>query len=234
MKFNINRKNKLENNYDIFTRLIKNLDKEVNYYDLFIDPYFNIIKNKLIPDLLNSKKLYRSITDLLGKDLCFCNDPSLVINLPNKNKIKNNYLFKDWHQEFWSGANHLSIQIWTPIFHSSSKIGQIELIPGSHLWGHIPHSNRKPVSLPKKYHIKETHLEYGDVIVFHPLLLHRSKSLKSSTFIPRLAFPILIKNFRYQNNSFEYLRNWEIFSYSDMSHVERILGNHLLISSLIA
>ena len=34
----------------------------------------------------------------------------------------------------------------------------------------------------------------------------------------------------FENNYFEYLENWEIFSYSDMSYVERILGNHHLSS----
>ena len=39
----------------------------------------------------------------------------MTLNLPNKDSPKKNYLFKDWHQEIWSGANPSTIQIWTPL-----------------------------------------------------------------------------------------------------------------------
>ena len=63
---------------------------------------------------------------------------------PAQIETKRNYLFKDWHQEIWSGANPSTIQIWTPLIHKDSKNGQMELIKESHKWGHVPHINRKP------------------------------------------------------------------------------------------
>jgi hypothetical protein len=43
-----------------------------------------------------------------------------------------------------------------------------------------------------------------------------------------LALPCLVKNFRHPNDSFEKYRNWKIFSYSDLSLIDRRLGNHYL------
>ena len=106
----------------------------------------------------------------------------------------------------------------------NSKHGQMELIVGSHKWGHIPHRNRSPINLPKNFDTQTLNLEYGDVIIFSTLLLHRS--LK--TVYPRMSLPMLLKNFKYVDNSFQNNRNWKIFSYSEMTKIEKILGNHYL------
>ena len=67
-------------------------------------------------------------------------------------------------------------------------------------------------------------LNKGDVIFFSTLLMHRSLECKNL----RLASPILIKNFKDNTYSFENNRNWTIFSYSEITKIERILGNHYL------
>ena len=221
-------KDNVDKNYEIFTKKILSIEKSINPYDLLVDPHIDLNKNKLIHKIFNSKKIYSEIVNLIGKDLSFVNDPGLILNIPKKNSSKKNYLFKDWHQEIWSGTSHLTLQLWTPFFQRSSNSGQIELIPESHTWGHIPHSNRKPLSLPKKYKTIKTNLEYGDVIIFHSMLLHRSMPIFEKSFSPRLSLPCLVKNFRFKNDSFEYLKNWKIFSYSDISIIERKLGNHYL------
>ena len=63
-----------------------------------------------------------------------------------------------------------------------------------------------------------------DIIFFSTTLMHRS----SETLAPRLALPGQVRNFRYSNRSFEYSRNWKIFSYSEITKIERALGNHYL------
>ena len=100
----------------------------------------------------------------------------------------------------------------------------MQIMEESHKWGHIPHMNRKPTLLPKKYKTRTLNLEYGDVIIFTTMLLHRSQITKS----PRLALPCLIKNFKNKDNSFQDNRNFKIFSYSELTKIERILGNHFL------
>ena len=180
-------------------------------------------KNMLEVILLD-KKLHKLTADLLGKDLCYQYDPSfLLLNLPDENSSKKNYSFKDWHQEIWSGASISSVNLWTPVFQKDSKSGQMEFIENSHKWGHIPHRNRSPLELPKKYKTKKINLEYGDVVIFSALLLHRSSKTKH----PRLANSFQIKNFKLKDETFQN-KNWKIYSYSEMTKIERILGNHQL------
>ena len=111
-----------------------------------------------------------------------------------------------------------------PIFQKNRQSGQIAFIRGSNKWGHIPHRNRMPLNLPKKYSIYKTKLNLGDIVCFTALTLHRTIPAEYN----RLALPILVRNFKFQNNSFEKNKNWKIYSYSDLTKIERHLGNHYL------
>ena len=137
-------------------------------------------------------------------------------------------MFKEWHQEFWSGASTGTLTIGSPIFSPKNKTGGLEVIPGSHLWGHVPHKNRMPLSLPKKFSTKKICLSQGDAIIFHSLLLHRSLQIESKKFDARLAFVTHIKTYKNFDNSFEINKSWKIFSLSTLSKIEKILGNHHL------
>ena len=108
-------------------------------------------------------------------------------------------------------------------FSSKNKSGQIEVIKGSHTWGHIPHNNREPISLPKKYEIQSINLNEGDVLLFHSLLLHRSKKIVSERFDARLALITHIRNFKHINNSFDLNKSWRIFNMSELTKVEKNL-----------
>jgi ectoine hydroxylase-related dioxygenase (phytanoyl-CoA dioxygenase family) len=205
-----------------FCNLAQNL--KIKEFD-FTKPIYEALHHKgLLEEMFLEKKFYNSVADLLGKDLAFCTDPGITLNLPNKASPKKNYLFKDWHQEIWSGASPSTIQIWTPLIHKDSRNGQMELIEESHKWGHIPHMNRKPISLPKKYKTKTLNLAYGDIFIFSTLLLHRSLPTKS----PRLSLPNLLNNFKAKDYSFQSYRNFKIYSNSEITKIERILGNHYL------
>ena len=214
--------NNKDKKYLKFYNLVKNL--KVKEYD-FTKPIFEILHYKgLIEKMFLEKKFYNTVVNLLGKDLAFCTDTGITLNLPNKASSKKNYLFKEWHQEIWSGASPSTIQIWTPLIHKDNKNGQMELIKESHKWGHIPHMDRKPKLLPKNYKTKALNLNYGDVIIFSTLLIHRSLPTK----FPRLSLPILLKNYKNKDNSFQDNRSFKIYSYSEITKIERILGNHFL------
>jgi len=205
-----------------FCNLAQNL--KVTEFD-FTKPIFESLYHKgLLEKMFLGKKIYNSITNLLGRDLAFCTDPGITLNLPNKANPKINYLFKDWHQEIWSGASPSTIQIWTPLLHKDNKSGEIELMEESHMWGHIPNMDRKPTMLPKKYKTKTLGLAYGDIFIFSTLLLHRSLPTKS----PRLALPCLLNNFKVKDNSFQNYRSYKVFSNSELTKIERMLGNHYL------
>ncbi len=210
--------------YKIFCQNLKNSKK--NLFTLNREIHRKFIYEKIFQNIFNSKKLHRHITNLLGKDLSFLDEPSVTINLPKK-FLKNNYFFKDWHQEIWSGADTSSVIMWTSVFQPNTQ-SQIEIIKSSHTWGHIPHRNRKPLNLPKSFQTLKTNLKYTDVILMHSMLMHRSSEITSDKFLPRLATPCMIRNFKFQNNSFENNKTWKRFSYSDFTQIERILGNDSL------
>jgi len=218
----LTKKNITKNRYDKFCSLIPK-KKESEF--LFTNRISSTLQQEnLIEKIFYEKKIMNLFTNILGKDLSYILANNLTLNTPDKTNSKENYLFKDWHQEIWSGANISSLQFWTPIFQKNNKFGQIEFIKDSHKWGHIPHQNRKPLNLPKNFKTIRTNLEVGDVIIFATTMMHKS----SITKFPRLSLASLVKNFKYKNESFENNRNWKIFSYSELTKIERILGNHYL------
>jgi hypothetical protein len=210
---------------DIYNKIVKKFNESTSSEFSFMKPIFDyLLYKECFNDILTNKILLDYLTDLLGKDLSYCAEPSITINIPKENTLEKNYLFKDWHQEIWSGASPSTAQIWTPLLHKNSSQGQMQLITGSHKWGHIPHRNRKPIGLPKNIQTQEIHLEYGDVIIFSTLLLHRSVPTNSL----RMSLPLLLRNFRQTEFSYQKNRNWRIFSISEITKIERMLGNHYL------
>ena len=132
--------------YKFFISKVKKNKKKL--YD-FVNEFHKIyLFKEIYKKILLKPKVYNSLTFLLGSDLAHHEDPSLTINISNLGSNKKNYLFKKWHQEIWSGASTSTIALWTPIF--LQKIARSNRIySGSHLWGHIPHKNREPISLQK-------------------------------------------------------------------------------------
>ena len=213
-----------KNNYKIFCALINK--KKHNLFELNKKIHSIFIYEKIFQKMFNNKKYFSVLTSLLGKDLSFLDEPSIVVNIPKK-FLKKNYYFKDWHQEIWSGADPSSIITWTPLFQKDYS-GQIEIIKKSHTWGHIPHSNRKPLNLPSNFEVFKTKLNYTDVIIMHSMLLHRSSEINTNSFSPRLATPCMVRNFKFKNNSFENNKSWKIFNYGEFTAIERHLGNSYL------
>ena len=81
------------------------------------------------------------------------------------------------------------------------------------------------IDIDRKYKTIKPNLECRDIIIFSTLMLHRSVPAK----YPRLSITLQIKNFKYKTHSFLNENvNWKIFSYSDLTKIEKILGNHYL------
>lgn len=209
------------NNYKNFCLNLKKINN--NFFLLNKKLQSSLIYNKIYQKIFTSKKFYKNIINILGKDLAFCDEPTININLPSK-FLKKNYYFKDWHQEIWSGADTSSVIMWTPIFGDDKK-GQVSIIKNSHTWGHIPHRNRRPLDLPSNVKIVSPKLNYTDVVIMHSMVLHKSNLIVTDAYRPRLAIASMIRNFKFNNNSFENNKSWKIFSYSELSMIERKLGN---------
>ena len=213
--------------YDQFCESLNKSLKTKSTFDIQRPIYQRLVYEQLIQKYLKQKSIYNKVSDILGKDLAFAVDAVLSINLPNRTSPEKNYLFKEYHQEMWSGVDIHTLQTWTPIFQNSTK-GQIKVIKSSHEWGHIPHRNRKPsTELPKNHEEVEIELELGDVTIFHSLLLHASIPLGKNDK-PRMSLVCPVKNFLKKNEAFSHFGNWKIFSYSDLSIIDRKLGNHYL------
>ena len=218
----INDKNERKKYINLCNKVTKLKSKD---YHEYTKPLFNFLHHHgYLEKIFLEKKIHNSVSHLLGKDLAYCTDPGINLNVPISKGVKKGYQFKAWHQEIWSGASPSTIQLWTPLIHKNSRSGQIEFIIDSHKWGHVPHKNRMPIELPKNIKTKRLNLECGDVIIFSTLLIHRSVE----TDYPRMALPCLIKNFKNKEFSFETNRNFHIYSYSEMTKLERIWGNHYL------
>ncbi len=221
--FNIKKKGSPRfNNYKEFCSNLKKTNN--NFFLINTNLQKSLIYNRIYQKIFTSKKFYKNLTNILGKDLAYCEEPSILINL-SKKFINKNYYFKDWHQEIWSGSDTSSVIMWTPIFHDSTKDGQLSLIKSSHTWGHIPHRNRSPIELPKKLNIVSPKLKYTDVIIMHSMVLHKSNLITDQKYKPRLAIASMLRNFKISNNKYENNKNWKIFSYSELSMIERKLGN---------
>lgn len=225
--------NNSKNNYRLFSDKVEKYFGNKNLFDTFkfVEPFYHqFVSDGIFKKVLESKKLLKVLYDLLGKDLSHIDDITITLNLPDKGSSKLNYLFKKWHQELWSGSSVSNLLIWTPIFQYDNT-NQLEIIKQSHLWGHIPHRDREPISLPKKYKSFFTKLNMGDVLIFHSLLLHRSVPIKKNIkqYNPRLAFPLGVKNFRYiDHNTFLLNKSWKVFSKSELTLIENKLGNFYL------
>lgn len=170
----------------------------------------------LIPDIFNF------LLQLLGPDLAYLAECELPVNLKD---VTNYHLVKKFHQEFWSGAGYRSYVLWAPFIFPAGS-GGLEMIKGSHLWGHIPHRNREPVFIPEEAERKIVDFNNcsdRDILIFHSLTLHRT--IPNPIDSPRLAYATHVRNIFEKDSGFETLKNWEIFHLSPTSRIMRACGN---------
>lgn len=189
-------------------------------YDIQLELSKTLEQEGLIEKLFKCKKVLEKLILLLGPDLEYMTDFEIAIN---DNKSKNDgYLVKKFHQEFWSGMGLEAIQSWTPI-NLKKNMGTIEIVKGSHLWGHIPHQERKPIIMPKNYETIKININEGSMVLFSSLTLHRT--LINNVKEPRIALPITLRNFYHPNTNNMDLFNFKKINYSFYSNIRKKLGN---------
>ena len=207
---------------DSFEKQYYTVTKKIPPFDVNIELRRHLIFAKLPQKILHIPLIFNFLTKLLGADLAFLTDAELPVNIKGKME---HYLVKKFHQEFWSGAGYRTFVLWTPLIFPKGT-GGLELINGSHLWGHIPHRNREPLYIPadaKSEIIDSDHYSDKDVLLFHSLTLHRT--IPNSIDCPRLAYATHVRNVFEQDTGFEVIKNWEIFNLSATSRIMRACGN---------
>ena len=179
-----------------------------------------LVRTDLVKNYLLQDKILKTLVSLLGNDLEYHTNFELAINVKEES---NEYLKKKYHQEFWSGVGINSLLLWIPIS-LLPGMGTIELIKYSHKWGHIPHRNREPVSIPETHEIfVPKNLTENDLLIFTSLTLHRTETNKHN--LPRFAMPVVVRNFNYPKTGNEDLMNFEILNMSFVSKFRKTLGN---------
>jgi len=214
LKFNnLNSSKKFSKNF----YLVK---KNITHYEIQVLLSKYLVDKGLIENLIFNDKLMQTLITLLGPDIEYLSDFEMAIN--DKFETDNDYLFKKYHQEFWSGMGIEAFQLWVPIY-LLEGMGTIEVIKKSHTWGHIPHQNREPINLPKKHDSEILDIDTGSVAIFTAFTLHRT--VKNKIDQPRIALPITIRNPYYPNTGNLDLFNFKKINFSFYSRFRKILGN---------
>ena len=178
-----------------------------------------LYKKDLIKDILLQVKLKNQLISLLGPDIEYEEDNELLIN--EQSNINDDHLFKKLHQEFWSGAGIENILIWIPI-NLKKGMGTLEIVKGSHKFGFIENKNREPIN-NKIFKTSKIKINNRSVLFLTSLTLHKTEV--NNHKIPRLAIPILLRNFYYKNTGNSDLNNYRKFNLSFVSKLRKILGN---------
>ncbi len=181
----------------------------------------NLLDLNLIDQVFKSTKLLEELIQLLGPDLEYMLDYEMAINSKNTSS-KDTYLIKKYHQEFWSGMGIESLQLWIPI-NLPKNTGTMEIIKNSDKWGHIPHRNREPVNLPKKYEKTELKIAEGSVAILSALTLH--KTIKNNSNNIRIALPITVRNSYYPKTNNSDIFNFKKIKQSYFTKLRKVLGN---------
>ena len=99
----------------------------------------------------------------------------------------------------------------------------MELIEKSHTWGHIPHRNREPITIPKDHKKRSVDIKEGSMLIMPALTVHQTS--KNTHQQRRIAIPIVVRNFYYPNTNNTDLLNFKKLNFSFFSKFRKILGN---------
>lgn len=181
---------------------------------------FSQISLKKIERILLNAELLDVLKELQGPDLMYIQDGFFNIT---SSDIKEAIINKRPHQEIWSGAGLCETRLWA---HISDGKG-LEVVEGSHLYGLIPNQDREPLpDQPTIFNFKELKTSPGDIVLFHPLLLHRTAVDQGSDF--RIAYTTGIKSSQRPLEGLQQHFNWKIFHLSDTAQIQKRLGNPYL------
>ena len=75
-------KNNKKNTYKVFCSLIEK--KKSKLFELNKEIHSAFIYEKIFQKIFTNKKFFSFLTSLLGKDLSFLDEPSVVVNVPTK------------------------------------------------------------------------------------------------------------------------------------------------------
>ena len=160
----------------------------------------------------------------VGPDVCVFDQDALWINVPGD---KHPVLNKDLHNETWTGTSVNTLFVWT-LFTDVDEMNSMDMAPGSHLLGMIPVRNRNidPAANIKLETVTLDNLKLGDVVVWHPLTIHRTTGHSSKNL--RIAITSRYTSTETHFSSQERALGYKTLSVGPMNQVLRIIGNDYL------
>ena len=176
---------------------------------------------RIIAKTLEDPRLTAALMPFLGPDISMLNHINLWVNDPEDRSVVTN---KATHQEMWSGCSIDDLTVWVPL----SKVDNnntLSVIPGSHIYGLLPNRNRQLLDIegftPSPL-VPLIGFEPGDIVVFHPLLLHATAG-RSDQF--RYSLSAVYKN-SYAPTSAKYQSiGYKGLTFGAMTQVKHVLGN---------
>jgi hypothetical protein len=180
----------------IFEQALDNI--EVDYTSLSLDQKYQLLHDKA-PDLKSRcydllghlEPLYRRLLQPSIQQLghALFNSPLLVDGMMVRIGDQQNQRLLPMHQDF-GHLSKINLNIWCALTTSGHHNGGLRLIPKSHLLGRIPHKHYDTEE-GFRYHgvLKEfvtdqsaitLEMSPGDVLVFHPYLIHGSVGNKTA------------------------------------------------------
>ena len=140
-------------------RIVREISQDINFF---------LEKNKIYKSL---KFKVPSITN------------ALIISLPKDTKNLN-----PLHQDIYNFFSFNFIKIWIPMTKVDEKHGSMEMFKGSNIMGFVkPKFQNKKSTYPvinknliKNYDSEILDLEPGSVVIFNPLIIHRSTKNRSN------------------------------------------------------
>ena len=137
-----------------------------------------------IYEFLASKGVREIIRKAGVKSPVIASTPVVRIDRPKDNRYST-----PWHQDSWySSSEQNSIVIWIPLVKMSSELGYLQVEKASHKKGIVNFETNKKsktelyeaVKDPSKQNITEIPIEYGEMMVFRQMLLHKSGQNRSN------------------------------------------------------
>lgn len=159
--------------FDCYDRLREAADKgeipdDVNGWARAIIEKFE--KTDEYDQFIRANKLVTLLKGFLGPDIAILGYDALWINVPED---EDPVLLKGLHTDAWTGTSINSIFVKT-FFTDVDDYNGMVVCPGSHLQGLLPVRNRQidPSSNVQFDEVNLNHINAGDVLIWHPLLIH--------------------------------------------------------------
>ena len=123
--------------------------------------------------------LFRPLMDHCEMDFPVLNTKPLV-SFSSKHTAKSEAYWKVGPHQDWPSnlGSRNGVTCWIPLQDVDRDLGQLEVVPDSHLFGPLEHKGTPPIihgrPAEKYFNYVPVPMEVGDALFFHTMLVHRS------------------------------------------------------------